>query len=222
MIQIQPMKMAAAEALWENTGPASMSLITIGNEAQRRDVFAIRIPRLLSLLACNNITCDVEGIKQIQARYEALYGPGNYVPPVALSYWTFRTMVGVGFLMLALAVMAVFYVIAENFEARPRFLNLLTLALFLPYIANTSGWLLTEVGRQPWIVFGLMKVDKAVSPNVPFSSMLFSLIGFTLLIGGLVAADAYLLRKYAHPDADLGADDSHGESDSLLVQAPTK
>jgi len=222
MAKVQPMKMAAAEALWENTGPASMSLITIGNEAQRRDVFAIRIPRLLSLLACNNITCDVEGIKQIQARYEALYGPGNYVPPVALSYWTFRTMVGVGFLMLALAVMAVFYVIAENFEARPRFLNLLTLALFLPYIANTSGWLLTEVGRQPWIVFGLMTVDKAVSPNVPFGSILFSLIGFTLLIGGLVAADAYLLRKYAHPDADLGADDSHGESDSLLVQAPTK
>jgi cytochrome d ubiquinol oxidase subunit I len=222
MVKIQPMKMAAAEALWENNGPASMSLITIGNEPQKRDVFSIRIPRLLSLLACNNLTCDVEGIKEIQARYIYEYGPGNYVPPVALSYWTFRTMVGVGFLMLALAVMAIFYVIAENFELRPRYLKLLTLAVFLPYIANTSGWLLTELGRQPWIVFGLMTVDKAVSPNVPFGSMLFSLIGFTLIIGGLVATDAYLLHKYAHPDAAFGADDTHGESDSLLMQAPAK
>jgi cytochrome d ubiquinol oxidase subunit I len=222
MVKIQPMKMAAAEALWENHGPASMSLITIGNEPERRDVFAIRIPRLLSLLACNNLTCDIEGIKDIQARYINEYGPGNYVPPVALSYWSFRIMVGAGFLMLALAVLAIFHVVAENFEAKPRFLHALTLALFLPYIANTTGWLLTELGRQPWIVFGLMTVDKAVSPNVPFGSMLFSLIGFTLIIGSLVAADVYLLRKYAHPDAALPTDDTPGESSGLLSQAPAK
>jgi cytochrome d ubiquinol oxidase subunit I len=222
MVEAQPMKMAAAEALWENDGPAPMSLLTIGNEPERRDVFAIRVPRLLSLLACNNLTCDIEGIQDIQARYEAEYGPGNYVPPVALSYWTFRIMVGAGFLMLALAAIAIFYVIAENFEAKSRFLNLLTLALFLPYIANTTGWLLTELGRQPWIVFGLMTLDEAISPNVSFGSLLFSLIGFTLVIGGLVAADIYLLHKYAHPDAVFPQDDAHGESSSLLTQAPAK
>ncbi len=222
MVQTQPMKMAATEALWENNGPASMSLFTIGNEAKREDVFAIRIPRLLSLLACNNLTCDIKGIQELQAQYVQEYGPGNYVPPVALSYWSFRIMVGAGFLMLALAVLAIFYVIAENFEVKRRFLGALTLALFLPYIANTSGWLLTELGRQPWIVFGLMKVDDAISPNVSTGSLLFSLLGFTLVIGGLMAADTYLLHKHAHPDAASSPDDGPGESDNLLVQAPAK
>ncbi len=222
MVKVQPMKMAAAEALWENEGPASMSLFTVGNEAERRDVFAIRVPRLLSLLACNNLNCEIEGINDIQARYEAEYGPGNYVPPVALSYWTFRIMVGAGFLMLVLAIMAIFSVNAKKFEPKPRFLNVLMFALFLPYIANTTGWLLAELGRQPWIVFGLMTIDKAISPNVSFGSLLFSLIGFTLLTGGLVAADVYLLHRYAHPEADLKVDELQDESGSLLVQAPAK
>jgi cytochrome d ubiquinol oxidase subunit I len=222
IVQVQPMKIAAAEALWDNNGPASMSLFTIGNEAKRKDVFAIRIPRLLSLLACNNLTCDIKGIKELQTQYEQQYGPGNYVPPVALSYWSFRTMVGAGFLMLALAILAIFYVVAESFEGRRGFLKTLTLAVFLPYIANTSGWLLTELGRQPWIVFGLMKVDEAISPNVSAGSFLFSLIGFTLIIGGLVATDVYLLHRYANPDAAAGPDDGPGESDNLLVQAPAQ
>jgi cytochrome d ubiquinol oxidase subunit I len=222
MVEVQPMKMAAAEALWENEGPASMSLFTIGNEAKREDVFAIRVPRLLSLLACNNITCDIQGINDLQAQYVAEYGPGNYVPPVALSYWSFRIMVGAGFLMLALAVVAIFNVVAEDFERKRRLLRILTFALFLPYIANTTGWLLTELGRQPWIVFGLMTVEQAVSPTVAAGSVLASLIGFTLIIGALVVADAYLLYKHGDPDAAMKPDSASGESGNVLVQAPAK
>ena len=108
MVQTQPMKMAAAEALWESENPASFSLFTIGNEAERQDVFAIRIPGLLSLLAYNRLDGEVRGINDLQASIEQTFGPGNYVPPVAISYWTFRLMVGAGLLMALLALLALY------------------------------------------------------------------------------------------------------------------
>jgi cytochrome d ubiquinol oxidase subunit I len=92
------MKMAAAEALWETENPASFSLLTIGDLEQRRDVFAIRLPRLLSLLAYNQLQGTVKGIHNLQAEYQFKYGVGNYIPPVAVTYWSFRMMVGAGFL----------------------------------------------------------------------------------------------------------------------------
>ena len=104
MIRSQPMKMAAAEALWESENPASFSLFTFGNEPERRDVFAIRIPGLLSLLAFNRFDGEVKGVKDLQAEYERQYGPGNYVPPVAVTYWSFRFMVAAGMLMIVLAL----------------------------------------------------------------------------------------------------------------------
>ncbi len=103
MVQTQPMKMAAVEALWNSEDPASFSLFTIGDQANRRDVFSIRIPAVLSLLSYNQLTGRVEGINDLQAAYEQQYGPGNYIPPVIINYWTFRLMVGAGFLMLAIA-----------------------------------------------------------------------------------------------------------------------
>jgi len=200
MVQTQPMKMAAAEALWENADPASMSLFTFGNEPERRDVFAIRIPRLLSLLAYNRLDGEVKGIKNLEAEYEAKYGPGNYAPPIALSYWNFRLMVGSGFLMAFLALLGLYLVLKNQFEGRAWYLRLMPYALFLPYLANTTGWLLTELGRQPWIVFGLMKTDQAVSPTVTAGMVLTSLVTFTLLYGALMVADVYLLAKYARSE----------------------
>ena len=197
MVRVQPMKMAAAEALWESENPASFSLITIGNEPERRDVFAIRIPRLLSLLAYNRLDGEVKGIKNLQAEYEQRYGPGDYAPPIALAYWNFRLMVGAGFLMAFLALYGLYLVLQNRVDATPRFLSWLPWAIFLPYIANTTGWLLTELGRQPWIVFGLQKTADAVSPNLTTGSVLFTAVLFTLLYGALMVADLYLLRKYA-------------------------
>jgi cytochrome d ubiquinol oxidase subunit I len=197
MVQVQPMKMAAAEALWESEDPASFSLLTIGNEPERRDVFAIRLPAMLSLLAYNQFDGEVKGIKDLQAEYEQTYGPGNYVPPVAISYWSFRFMVGAGFLMAALALWALAYVLRARLPEPGRFLRLLPLALFLPYIANSSGWLFTELARQPWIVFGLQLTEDAVSPNVGVGALIFTLIAFTLVYGALMAADVYLLSKFA-------------------------
>jgi cytochrome d ubiquinol oxidase subunit I len=197
IVRIQPMKLAAAEALWDSENPASLSLFTVGNERDRRDVFAIRIPGLLSLLAYNRFTGEVQGINELQAEYVQKYGPGDYVPPVALTYWTFRFMVGAGLLMALIALYGLYLVMKGQFESKPRYLKLLIPAIALPYIANTSGWLMTELGRQPWIVYGLKKTADAVSPNVSTGTVLFSVVGFTLLYGVLMVADVYLLAKYA-------------------------
>jgi cytochrome d ubiquinol oxidase subunit I len=205
VVRIQPMKLAAAEALWDSENPASLSLFTVGNERARRDVFAIRIPGLLSLLAYNRFTGEVQGINQLQAEYVQKYGPGDYVPPVALTYWTFRFMVGAGFLMAFMAFYGLYLVMKGQFEPKRRYLKLLIPAILLPYIANTSGWLMTELGRQPWIVYGLKKTADSVSPGVSAGTVLFSVAGFTLLYGVLMVADVYLLAKYAR-NPDTGKD----------------
>ena len=197
MTRIQPMKMAAAEALWNTEDPAAMSIFTIGNEHERKDVFAIRIPGLLSFLAHNRFSGAVEGINNLQDDYVQLYGPGDYVPPVAVSYWTFRIMVGAGFLMLALLLLSLRAVMKEKTLDSPRLLKYMLWAIALPYLANTTGWIFTEIARQPWIVFGLLKTQDAVSPNVSAAEVGFSLVAFTLVYGILMAVDIYLLKHFA-------------------------
>jgi cytochrome d ubiquinol oxidase subunit I len=210
MVKIQPMKMAAAEALWETENPAAMSLLTIGNEPERRDLYAFKVPGLLSFLAYNRFEGEVKGIKDLQAEYEQTYGPGNYVPPVAVSYWSFRIMVGAGTAMLVLALYGLYMVMRNQFEQQRLYLTLLIGAVFLPHLANATGWLFTEIARQPWIVFGLQKTADAVSPNVSTGMVLFSLIGFTLVYAVLMVANIYLLLKFARGGA--------GESSSQAAE----
>ncbi len=202
MAQTQPMKLAAAEALWNSENPASFSLLTIGNEPERRDVVAFRIPGMLSFLAHNRFTGEVKGINQLEAEYEGIYGPGNYAPPIAISYWTFRIMVGAGFLMLLLALYGLYLVLKEKYEGKTWYLRVLLWAIALPYIANTTGWLFAEIGRQPWIVFGLQLTADGVSSTVPGGLVLLSFVGFTLIYGALMVADVYLLRKYARGESE--------------------
>lgn len=197
MVRAQPMKMAAAEALWNSANPASLSLFTIGDTKDRKDVFAIRVPDLLSVLAYNSLTGEVAGINQLQAQYEKQYGPGNYVPPVALTYWTFRLMVGSGVLMILLALIGVYLLMRDRLERHRTYLLALVGAILLPYLANSTGWIMTEVGRQPWIVFGLLKTSAGVSPTVGAGSVLFSLLAFALVYAILIVADVFLLAKYA-------------------------
>jgi cytochrome d ubiquinol oxidase subunit I len=197
MTRVQPMKMAAAEALWESADPAPMSLFTWGHEPERRDLFAIKVPGLLSFLAHNRFSGEVRGIKNLQAEYEQTYGPGvDYVPPVMWTYWNFRVMVGAGMLMLGLAAWAVWAALTGRLEKSPRLLWLLVPAITLPYVANSTGWIFTEIGRVPWIVFGVMRIDQAVSPGVTPAEVLFTLLGFTLLYAALMGADLYLLWRF--------------------------
>ena len=197
MIEVQPMKVAAAEALWETESPASFSLLTIGNLAGTEDVFSIRLPRMLCLLAYNRLDCEIEGINDLQTRFEQTYGPGDYSPPVPVIYWSFRIMVGAGFAMLALALYALFMVMGDIVENRKKTLRLFVWAMALPYIANTAGWIMTELGRIPWVVYGLMKIEQGVSIIVSSGEAWLTLIGFTLVYATLMVATIYLMVKFA-------------------------
>jgi len=197
MVESQPMKMAAAEALWQTESPASFSLLTIGDLAQRKDVFAIRIPRLLCVLSFNQWNCAVQGIYDLQAQFEQEFGPGNYIPPVAIIYWSFRIMVGAGFLLAGLALYALFMVMGDMTLESPRMMRLFIWAIILPYLANTTGWIMTELGRTPWVVYGLIKLEDSLSTVVTGGYVLTTLIGFTLIYGALMVATIYLLTKYA-------------------------
>ena len=197
MVETQPMKIAAAEALWKTESPASFSLLTIGDLSQREEVFSIRLPRILCLLAYDNLDCEIKGIYNLQAEFEKQYGPGNYIPPVAVIYWSFRIMVGAGFLMIVLALWALFMVMGEMLEQRRRALRVFVWAVPLPYLANSFGWILTEVGRFPWVVYGLMKIDEGVSNTVPSGQVLSTLVFYTLVYAALILGTVYLFVKYA-------------------------
>lgn len=221
MVQTQPMKMAAAEALWNTENPASFSVLTIGDLTQRREVFSIRLPRLLSLLAYNQLSGEVKGIYDLQSMFEEQYGPGDYIPPVAVIYWSFRIMVGAGVLLGLLALYALFMVMGDMLMVRPRVMRLYSWAIMLPYIANTTGWIMTEMGRVPWVVYGLMKIEDAVSTTLTPGQVLITLIGFTLIYGALMVADIYLLVKFARkaPQEDEAASTSDEEAVPSLVPA---
>jgi cytochrome d ubiquinol oxidase subunit I len=215
MVQVQPMKTAATEALWNTEDPARFSLFTIGDERNRRDVFSIRLPALLSLLSYNQLAGEVRGINELQAEYEATYGPGNYVPPAWILYWSFRAMVGAAMLMLALAGYALFLTMGEMIDRQPRFLRFFVLAMALPYLANTTGWLMAEIGRVPWVVFGVMKIEDAVSPTVTTGMLWTSLIVYALVYGALIVAEIYLMVKAARGPA------SQARSEPLPAAVPS-
>lgn len=219
--EMQPMKLASAEALWNTESPASFSLLTIGDLTQKREVFSIRIPRVLSLLAYNQLEGEVKGIYDLQAEYEQVYGPGDYVPPVAVVYWTFRIMVGAGILLLVLAFYALLQVMSEHVNINQRTQKIFFFALFLPYIANSAGWIMTEVGRYPWVVYGLLKLEDAVSLAVSPGELWVTLVGYTLIYALLMVADVYLLVKYAKtvPTYDDKAVESAGDENLSFVSA---
>ena len=200
MVQTQPMKMAAAEGLFNSENPASFSLLTIGTLDGRSEVFSIRVPAVLSLLAYNQFTGEVKGLNQLNGEYQQKYGAGDYLPPVPWIYWSFRAMVGAGFLMIALASLGLYLLIKNKFESSPRFLKILPWAILLPYIGTSTGWLMTELGRQPWIVFGLMRTAEGVSTSVDSVSVLITLILFTAVYAGLMVVTIGLLRRFAKTD----------------------
>jgi cytochrome d ubiquinol oxidase subunit I len=219
MVEIQPMKTASAEALWETQDPASLSLLTIGDLSFRGEVFSIRIPGLLSLLSYNQLSGEVKGLNDLQKEYVQIYGPGNYVPPVIVPYWSFRAMVGAGFLLVVLALYAVFLSLSNLVDSRSKILKFFPYLIILPYIANTSGWLLTEVGRFPWVVNGLVTLQQGVSKVVSAGMVLTSLLGYVLIYTLLIVATIYLLRKYAiagPEDAEVAAQDQPDQMPSLV------
>ena len=196
VVRAQPMKMAAAEAVWNTTnGSAPWTVIAGIDQAAGKNTFALQIPGVLGFLSGTN---HFQGINQLQRQDVKLYGPGNYVPPVAVTFWSFRIMVLAGGLMILLALYGI-YLLARRraLEERRRYLRLMLWAIALPYIANTFGWLMTEIGRQPWIVYGLQKTLQGVSSTVSTGEVATTLIGFTVIFGLIAVAEVYLMVRYA-------------------------
>ncbi|MFK4084840.1 cytochrome ubiquinol oxidase subunit I [Kribbella sp. NPDC020789] len=197
MTDTQPMKMAAAEALYDTSQPAGFSLLTIGSLDGQREVWSLTIPHGLSFLATGTWNGKVEGINNLQQAYEQRFGPGSYKPNIPVTYWTFRLMILFGALSALMALIALWQLRRRD-RVPSRWLVRGAIALpLLPLAANSFGWIFTEMGRQPWIVFGLMQTRDGVSPTVGAGSVLTSMITFTLLYGVLAVIEVALLLRFA-------------------------
>ncbi|WP_250002558.1 cytochrome ubiquinol oxidase subunit I [Actinoplanes sp. M2I2] len=191
--EVQPMKMAAAEALYNSTSGAPFSVFATGAPLPE---FSLQIPWLLSILAKGNPGATVEGINDLQAQYVAEYGPGSYVPMIPVAFWTFRLMIGVG--MLAAAIAAYYLWRTRKARTAPHWLTRwLPLIPLLPAAANTFGWIFTETARQPWIAFGISKVADGISPGLTSSEVVASLAGFTVVYGIVAVVWLRLVRHLA-------------------------
>ena len=212
----QPMKLASLEALFETANPASLSIITIKNPFTDELLIDWRIPGALSFMEFNRFTGEVKGINQLQPQYELQYGQGNYTPPPVVLYWSFRFMVGAGLLMILISLVALIIDLKMWHGRFAWFFKLLPFAIALPYLANTTGWILTEVGRFPWVVYGLVKMQDGVSKAVTGGMLLTSLIGFIIVYGMLISANVYLMLKYSKA-GPISAPESYNEAAPSLI-----
>ena len=196
------MKIAASEAQWNTCQPCSFSLFQIGGftEDDQTPSFSIQIPRLLSYMATGSFGGQVQGLTELQKQEQRTYGRGNYMPDVRVIYWSMRVMAYTGMLMFLVAAVGAWLYWKQKLERARWFLWSAIVAIALPYVAATAGWVLTEMGRQPWIVQGLLKTADANSSTVSAWTIGVSLGVFAGLYGALALVDFVLMRRYARVD----------------------
>jgi len=197
--KVQPTKLAAMESIWETHRGVGMYLIMLPDEKHERNaVERLCVPKIVSMMAFHDSNSEVKGLKDF---------PVELRPPVMPTYLSFRAMVGLGMYFILASLVAIFLSLKKNLEDYRLFLNILLFSIPLPYIANQLGWIVAEMGRQPWIVYGVLKTAAGVSKNISTAQVIMSLLGFTVLYSGLGLIDIYLLTKYARkgPDNDLSA-----------------
>ncbi|MCH7230970.1 cytochrome ubiquinol oxidase subunit I [Glycomyces sp. L485] len=197
MTSTQPMKMAAAEALYETTDNAPFSVLTIGSLDGRTGTPVVEIPGLLSYLATGGFGGQVHGIDDLNADYQALYGAGDYAPYIPLTYWSFRLMIGFGMLALAMAAIVWWSTRHGRLPSRRWFWPTVMWMAVTPFLANSFGWIFTEMGRQPWVVFSLFSTEAGISPSVGMRTVALSLAGFTLVYAVLIVIALKLFFKFA-------------------------
>jgi cytochrome d ubiquinol oxidase subunit I len=201
--EYQPMKIAATEAQWNTCQPCAFSLFQIGGftQSDQTPTFSIQIPRLLSFLATSSFSGEVQGMDSLQQEYERQYGRGeSYIPPVRTTYWSMRIMAYVGTLIFLVSALGAFLYWRGRLDRTRWFLWLGVLSIPLPWVSALAGWVLTEVGRQPWIVFGLLKTADANSPSVSSWTIGLSIGVLGALYVALAVVDFVLMRRYATVD----------------------
>jgi cytochrome bd ubiquinol oxidase subunit I len=197
----QPMKIAAAEAQWATCQPCSFSLFQIGGgNNDHTPTQIIEIPHLLSLLATNHWNGKVVGLTPLQNQYSKQYGPGNYVPNVFIQYWGMRVMAYLAVIVLLIGLWGLWLIRRKKLATSRLFLWVATWGVILPFLMNTAGWLLTESGRQPWIVQGIMLTKNGLSLSVSTTWVVISLVVFVLLYGTLGTVDLLLMLKYSRKE----------------------
>ena len=213
MTEVQPMKMAAAEALYDTEAPASFSILTIGTPDGTSEKFSIKVPHLLSFLATGTWDGEVQGINDLRAEYQQKYGQdpgalyydpsGNYTPIIPVTYWTFRYMIGMGMVAAFFAVLILFLTRKGRAPTSRWFGRMAVATPIVTVLGSSFGWIFTEMGRQPWVVFGQMTTVHGVSPGVSVTEAWISVAALTLLYGVLAVIEVGLLlrviRKGAEP-----------------------
>ncbi len=215
----QPMKIAAAEAQWSTCQPCSFSLFQIGGgNLDQTPTQIIEIPHLLSLLATNHWNGKVIGLNPLQSQYSSKYGPGYYVPNVFIQYWSMRVMAYIGVLVLLLGLYGLWLLRRQKLAVSRRFLWVAIWAAVLPFLMNTAGWLLTESGRQPWIVQGIMLTKNGISSSVSATFIVVSLVIFVLLYGILATVDFMLMLKYSRQQLPPARDEAEADAPVPAIQ----
>jgi cytochrome d ubiquinol oxidase subunit I len=228
MTEVQPMKMAAAEALYETTSHAPFSVFAVQLPGQAQPT-SLDIPWLLSFLATGDPTATVAGIDDLQAQYAAQFGPGNYTPWIPVAYWTFRLMIGFGVLATAVAAWVLWRTRrGRDLEPTGRgwfalgdrwLMRFLPVIPALPAAAATVGWLFTETARQPWLVFGLFRTADGVSPTLTPTELAVSLAGFALVYGVLAVVWVRLVLHVSRADlVDLHPDPAPAPDDDPVLE----
>ena len=222
MVQQQPMKMAAAEAQYNTTDHASFSVFTLGTLDGTSTTTQIRIPNLLSILSTGSSNGTVEGINDLQTKYENMYGPGSYKPVIPMAYWSFRLMIGFGALAGLFAIYGLWATRKSKTPTSKWFARWSLAMPFLPLAGVGIGWMFTEMARQPWVVFGLMKTADGVSPTVSTGEVLTSLIVLSALYAVLAVIEFGLLSKAIRigpPEFVEVPDSATPETDRVLTFA---
>jgi len=223
MTDQQPMKMAAAEALYDSSANAPFSLFTLGTLDGSQSVFQIGLPSVLSFMSTGNFNGVVEGVNDLEAAYDKQYGAGNYTPNIPLAYWSFRLMMGFGFIGVFFALLGLWQMRKGATPKGKWFYPAMVSLPFIPLAANSFGWIFTETARQPWAVFGLIKTADGVSAVVSAGAVLFTMIVFTLLYGVLAFIEVGLTLRVIKmgPAEELDYADPQlgGSEDKQLVMA---
>ena len=201
MAEYEPMKLAAAEAVWDTESAAGFSLFAIGTHeigevGVGRNVVDLEVPYVLSFLATGSPAGEVEGINDLQRRFTEQFGPGDYTPDIPVLYWSFRLMMGLGLAGVAVGVVGLWLNRRGALPAQRWMYRVAIAALPAALAANVFGWILTEMGRQPWTVVGELLTAASVSPGVHLGEVAFSLSLFTAVYGVLAVVEARLLWRY--------------------------
>ncbi|RKE17332.1 cytochrome ubiquinol oxidase subunit I [Streptomyces sp. TLI_171] len=199
----QPMKIAGAEAQWTTCQPCSFSLFQIGGgNNDQTPTKIIAVPHLLSLLATNHWNGQVLGLNEVQSQYQAQYGPGDYVPDVFVQYWSMRVMAYLAVVVLLVALWGLWLLWRKRLTAARAFQRVAVWVVVLPFLMNTAGWLLTENGRQPWIVQGIQLTRNGVSPSITTTTVAISIVVFFLLYAALAVIEVFLMLRYARRELE--------------------